>query len=130
MGNETKKAAQEFIDEVMSGKYQNIDIDENGYIDHYGCRYKLIAKKNGKILVDYKPTVWYWLCACLAGVMGFLVVTFILEFKWMNIDLRNTLAVVCLLSDIMLMSCVSYISMKQLHFQRYINNKFKRFINK
>lgn len=130
MGNETKKAAQEFIDEVMSGKYQNIDIDENGYIDHYGCRYKLIAKKNGKILVDYKPTVWYWLCACLAGVMGFLAVTFILEFKWMNIDLRNTLAVVCLLSDIMLMSCVSYISMKQLHFQRYINNKFKRFINK
>jgi hypothetical protein len=130
MENETKKAAQEFIDEVMSGKYQNIEIDDNGYIDHYGCRYKLIAKKNGKILVDYKPTALFWISTCISGVLGFLAVMSVLGFNSINGDLRAGLAIICLIANIMFISCVAYVIMKQLHFQRYINNKFKRFINK
>lgn len=129
MENEKQKLAQEFVDEVMSGKYPNIEIDENGYIDHYGSKYKLIVRGNGKILVDYKTTALFWINAILTGVFAFLMVTFIkggLFADTMHASLRNTLAIICGWCILPSLSLNMYIGSKQIQFQRYINDKFKR----
>lgn len=118
MENEKKRLAQEFVDEVMSGKYPNIEIDENGYIDHYGIKYKLRVYEE-RIFVIQKTTVWDW----LGGLLLVLVAIFLFRGRFSHnlIVVSQCWSILLLITYHSLMSVV-----KRIRFNRYINDKFKK----
>lgn len=118
MENEKQKLAQEFVDEVMSGKYPNIEIDENGYIDHYGIKYKLRVYEE-RIFVIQKTTVWDW----LGGLLLVLVAIFLFRGRFSHnlIVVSQCWSILLLITYHSLMSVV-----KRIRFNRYINDKFKK----
>lgn len=121
MENEKKRLAQEFVDEVMSGKYPNIEIDENGYIDHYGIKYKLRVYEE-RIFVIQKTTVWDW----LGGLLLVLVAIFLFRGRFSHnlIVVSQCWSILLLITYHSLMSVV-----KRIRFQRYIEGKFRRLKN-
>lgn len=121
MENERKRLAQEFVDEVMSGKYPNIEIDENGYIDHYGIKYKLRVYEE-RIFVIQKTTVWDW----LGGLLLVLVAIFLFRGRFSHnlIVVSQCWSILLLITYHSLMSVV-----KRIRFQRYIEGKFRRLKN-
>lgn len=118
MENEKKRLAQEFVDEVMSGKYPNIEIDENGCIDHYGIKYKLRVYEE-RIFVIQKTTVWDW----LGGLLLVLVAIFLFRGRFSHnlIVVSQCWSILLLIMYHSLMSVV-----KRIRFNRYINDKFKK----
>lgn len=118
MENEKKRLAQEFVDEVMSGKYPNIEIDENGYIDHYGIKYKLRVYEE-RIFVIQKTTVWDWL--------GVLLLVLVAIFLFRGRFFHNLIVVSLCWSILLLIMYHSLMSVvKRIRFNRYINDKFKK----
>lgn len=130
MENEKKRLAQEFVDEVMSGKYPNIEIDENGYIDHYGIKYRLKILGDGeKILVFSKYTIGLWINAILTGIAAVLFVEFLMGGLFavsMDGASRRFLASVCFLWAINFVPYFMMLTVKRNQFQRYIDGKFSR----
>lgn len=132
MENEKKRLAQEFVDEVMSGKYPNIEIDENGCIDHYGSKYKLKIL-GGIIWVDYKPTIWFWICFIFILIAMVLFAQLMIGgviAELMSPVMRKALEILCCSYVVISYSYLLFILSKQIQFQRYINSKFRRYNQK